>query len=108
MSAWWRYCLAAMALAAIACGVPDVAFYDDSADGASSSGDSSDAASPCSTVAPYSGICCQSLPTPIPCVGAACAPSLCTAGQCDQCIGQVCCAKANGTTLCRADTKCPP
>jgi hypothetical protein len=104
MSARGRYCLAVMALAATACGVPDIAFYDDSADGASSSGDSSDAASQCPTA-----LCCQSLPTPIPCIGAACAPSLCTAGQCDQCIGQVCCAKANGTTLCRADTtKCPP
>jgi hypothetical protein len=100
MSVGRRGLVAAMALAAIACGVPDVTFYDDVPDS------SSDAA--CPTGGLYSGICCQSLPKPIPCIGAACSATLCAAGKCDQCIGEVCCAKANGTTLCRADVPCPP
>src|SRR5579863_1899644 len=102
MSFGSRGLVAAMALAAIACGVPDVTFYDDVPDGASSS----DAAYQCPTGTPYSGICCQSLPKPIPCIGAACSATLCAAGKCDQCIGENCCAKANGTTLCRADYMC--
>jgi hypothetical protein len=98
--------LGAVSLMALDCGVPNIAFYNDEGD----TGSSSDAMSPCFMGAPYSGVCCQSLPSPIQCVGAACSPSLCNPSQCDQCVGQVCCAKTTGMTVgiaCRADTKCP-
>jgi hypothetical protein len=98
-------------LVALGCGVPNVVFSNDETESGSSGNGSSEAAAGCLTAAPYSGVCCQSLPSPIPCVGAACSPSLCSPGQCDQCVGQVCCAKATGMTVstaCRTDkTKCP-
>jgi hypothetical protein len=101
--------LGAVSLMALGCGVPNIVFYNDQGD-SGSSGSSSGTESPCLMGAPYSGVCCQSLPVAIQCVGAACSPSLCTPGQCDQCVGQVCCAKTTGMTVgiaCRSDTKCP-
>jgi len=102
--------LGAGIVAALGCGVPNVVFYNDQGESGSSGSGSSGTASPCLMGTPYSGVCCQSLPSPIQCVGAACSPSLCNPSQCDQCVGQVCCAKATGMTVgiaCRQDTKCP-
>jgi hypothetical protein len=98
----------AVSVMALGCGVPNIVF-DDGDSGSSGSG-SSGSASPCLTGAPYSGVCCESLPSPIQCVGAACSPSLCNPSQCDQCVGQLCCARTTGMTVgiaCRPDTKCP-
>jgi hypothetical protein len=102
--------LGIVSFVALGCGVPNVVFYNDETESGSSGNGASEATAGCPTAAPYSGVCCQSLPSPIPCVGVACSSSLCSPGQCDQCVGQVCCAKTTGMTVgiaCRADTKCP-
>jgi hypothetical protein len=111
----WVACLA------LGCSVPNVVFDDSDAgssgtassdSGSSGASSASGSASGCSAGGLPSAVCCKSIPSPIPCVGAACSTSLCTPGQCDQCVGQVCCAKTTGMSVgitCRTDpTKCPP
>ncbi len=104
-----HWLLLAIGMSASGCGAPGIVWPNDGGSGGSASGvatsgaagsgattsggsGSSGASGACLNVPNFSGVCCQSIPTPIPCVGLACDPSICSM-KCDTCVGQVCCAK---------------